>query len=446
MAILAPFLSAFDPEVSQEGSVDPLSLQAFGERLAERVYPHITSRMSRVRFVTAMCVGAVVCEEFDGEMAADGLTPPWLVFEWYVVEALMRQLETLGPEEGWGRGVPGYRKVKHVIDRNQQLGTFSYLKTAKVFGFTGVYRRLAVGLRLSDDDLGLGSEAVRLLRAWEVDQKLEGFVDGVAEGGAFRDTLAAAVRDGLKSGHTNRSRSWDEWGRIAEVLRPDKARSRERKQLFELLTGNDGLPNTADAEAVSMRREIIQHIESRGALLSRQHEPQFFRGVTRKASRPLAIRLRAIDAYEAVCALLTDAFSRIRWISSEAGDRAVGEAEFVKDRECKAISRALPEAVERMEHALGELDCAQEIQELRNRYAGIKSADQLYRVLLDHHAEAQRNKPPDGKRSWVEEDDRGIRVRPAYRLETEPARTDGYVHDYRTSSCSSFLNDLKRLS
>lgn len=86
----APYLSEFDPEVSSEGGIDPLSLQATYERLAERVFPSMTVRMKRIRFVTAIAVGAEVCRGLRDEVAADGKTPPWLIFEWYVVEGLLR--------------------------------------------------------------------------------------------------------------------------------------------------------------------------------------------------------------------------------------------------------------------------------------------------------------------------------------------------------------------
>ncbi len=47
--------------------------------------------MQRIRFLTAIAAGAKVCETFEPEdIAADGVTPPWLVYEWYVTAALVR--------------------------------------------------------------------------------------------------------------------------------------------------------------------------------------------------------------------------------------------------------------------------------------------------------------------------------------------------------------------
>src|SRR5437868_9603784 len=100
-----PQLSASDPAVESEGSIDPLSLSPVYERLADRILPSLTIRMRRVRFVTAMCVAARVCADDyeEDDVAQDGVTPPWLVFEWFVVEALVRKKEELADAEG----VPG---------------------------------------------------------------------------------------------------------------------------------------------------------------------------------------------------------------------------------------------------------------------------------------------------------------------------------------------------
>lgn len=47
--------------------------------------------MSHPRYLTAMAVGMEVCRDFpEDKVAADGITPPWLVFEWLMVEGLVR--------------------------------------------------------------------------------------------------------------------------------------------------------------------------------------------------------------------------------------------------------------------------------------------------------------------------------------------------------------------
>src|SRR5438045_3788472 len=97
----APFSSDFDPSEEGEGSIDPLGLQPGYERLANRFLPAVTVRMGHPRFVTAMAVGACVCEGWDSDtVAADGATPPWLVWEWFVVESFIRAADSLSGISG----------------------------------------------------------------------------------------------------------------------------------------------------------------------------------------------------------------------------------------------------------------------------------------------------------------------------------------------------------
>src|ERR1035437_7385010 len=63
----APFSSEFDPSEEAEGSIDPLGLQPGYERLPDRSSPAVTVRMEHPRFVTAMALGACVCEGWDAD-------------------------------------------------------------------------------------------------------------------------------------------------------------------------------------------------------------------------------------------------------------------------------------------------------------------------------------------------------------------------------------------
>jgi hypothetical protein len=55
-----PVISLADPLVEGEGSIDPLALDRIYEQLADRFLPAVTVRMSRIRFLTAMSLGALV--------------------------------------------------------------------------------------------------------------------------------------------------------------------------------------------------------------------------------------------------------------------------------------------------------------------------------------------------------------------------------------------------
>ena len=88
-----PKLSEADPAVRSEGSLDPLGLYSISDALAVRLVPGVRERQSHPRFLTATTVSLAVCSAFDeDEIAIDGVSAPWQVFEWYVVEGLVRTL------------------------------------------------------------------------------------------------------------------------------------------------------------------------------------------------------------------------------------------------------------------------------------------------------------------------------------------------------------------
>jgi hypothetical protein len=217
-----PVRSLLDLDIEGEGSVDPLSLQPVYERLADRILPAVTVRMSRIRFVTAMCVGARVCRDMDSDLVArDGVTPPWLVFEWFVVEALVRMQEHF---DDFAR-IPGMLKVARCIRNKRPVSDASYLKTPKVFGFSGIFRRLATTLGILTEDLELDDIGYELARAWERDHGLDGFVtaaDGSnSPGASLRNRMRSAVQTGLAAGSTV-SRSGEFWREVANNLQPGR--------------------------------------------------------------------------------------------------------------------------------------------------------------------------------------------------------------------------------
>ena len=83
-----PYRSLPDPEIQGEVSIDPLGLMSAADNLADWILPGLTARMWRPRFLTAIAITSVITEPFREDMAKDGVTPPWLVMEWYYVEAM----------------------------------------------------------------------------------------------------------------------------------------------------------------------------------------------------------------------------------------------------------------------------------------------------------------------------------------------------------------------
>jgi len=149
-----PTLTEADPEISGEGSLDPLGLAQIADRLAEHLVPGVRARMRRVRFVTAAAVGALSFEELFDMSPADGLSSPSICFEWLVLEAFARRDAQDHALDA--AGVPGSSKTRAVIASGRRLTAKNYLKSPNVFGFTGVYLPLARSLH-HRVDVGLGA-------------------------------------------------------------------------------------------------------------------------------------------------------------------------------------------------------------------------------------------------------------------------------------------------
>lgn len=448
MGVEAPLLSVFDPPEEGEGSVDPLSLQATYERLAERIYPFMTVRMSRIRFLTAVAVITRVCEGLEEEVAADGISPAWLVAEWYIVEGLVRRREVLSKS---GRlRIPGSQKVERALRDGRRLGAAAYLKTPTVFGFTGIYKRLAVGLQMVTDEVGMDSGAVDLLTVWERSQQLPGFRDSTTGAGAeFREELRQAVKGGLRKGYTDRPAGWRGFDLIAQHLDPGRAGKKEADWLYARLIDAAMPAPQRDLEAPRMRGEILALLEKEGeAIVSRTRESRFFRRLLRNGgvSAELKERLQAIDAYERLVTPLEKALRLMLFLSSERRCDAITVNEFAADRRAGKLAAMIAPAVRGLSETFAGSAWEPEVTPLIARYEEVGDAHTLFGTLLDHHEEAQRNKPPDGKRSWVDRpDDRRVAVRSAYATDIPPEPSDEYLRDYRTSTASHFLQDLRRL-
>src|SRR6266550_606182 len=286
MTISAPFLSLFDTGAIAEGSIDPLSLAPTYDHLANRLLPHLTVRMQRPRFVTAIAAGAAVCGDLLDDVATDGRSPPWLVFEWYVIEAFMRGEQEREGQEIWG--IPGSQKVSRALRFGKRLGADAYLKTATVFGFTGVYLRLARALQIVDDDMRLDEGGYELLRVWEKDQGLEGFQAAPGGPGAsLREACKAAVADALKKGYTSRPPSWEHWRALFRHLRPDASGPQESRLLADRLVH----PKT-DPETAAVAAEVLRALERRGKAVTRRDEAQLFRKLIPTVSPGLKARLQ----------------------------------------------------------------------------------------------------------------------------------------------------------
>ena len=161
MAATLPFLTTYDPPGTSEGSLDPLGLYQIADQLAVQLVPAVRERMQRIRFLTAMAVGSLVTEGLEDDPRLRDASP-YLAWEWLVVEALIRERRS---DPGiWG--VPGSQVVHRALGQHGYIDARSYLKTPRIFGFNGVYKRLATHLGLVDVHLGPGPSTEHLVDAW----------------------------------------------------------------------------------------------------------------------------------------------------------------------------------------------------------------------------------------------------------------------------------------
>ncbi len=429
MPLAPPVISLADPLQESEGSVDPLSLQRTYERLADRVLPAVTVRMGRIRFVTAMCLGALVCQEYDDDaVASDGVTPPWLVFEWFVIEAFAR-------EQVKGERVPGMLKVQSCLNSQRPVSAAAYLKTPKVFGFSGIFRRLAVSSGILDDQLRLDDGGWEILRSWEREEGLRGLIQGrEGDGASLVRELRDAVERGMKDGHTvQRPSSF--WGRLAGHLHPSSVGKQEAQAFLRWLRSSG-----------TLTREHLDLLTSHGAFIERTMEADYLRKTAAGCSPELAAHLAAIDSYEALCRPVAQTFDLLRELSTQRNSGPVSVIDLIASQHAEGFIDAIAKGCERIQRDPCLLDWESDVRSLVDAFDRVRTPSDLFEAIVNHHEAAQRAKPPDGKRAWIERArDNSIMIRPAYAL---PERSEAlpYVHDYRTATLCRFLTDAGAIS
>lgn len=424
-----PHLSAYDPPAAGEGTLFPLGMFTLADGLANDLAPWVTARMWRIRFVTAIAVAARALDALRDEVAADGVTPPYLVFEWILAEALAAQRTF--PREATMR-VPGIDKARAARIRGRHLDALSYLKTPKVFGFHGVYKRLAIGMGVVDTDLGLLERGDRLLRVWEREQGVIGFADGRphSDGRLLLDAIARGVTAGLgPDGITLPAKSYV-WSRLATALRPDEAGPGERALLLEWLVD----------PSQPLQRELVLAI--RGLDLS-MPEPAVMRAMTGPATPDMAGMLHAVLSYERLARLLHTALDVLRRASTAAGTVPLHPAKLASEPLLEQIARSLPRAHALAGESLERVGRGSSFEDDFGRFRDQRDPVLLAEELLARHREVQQAKPPAGKRPWFDEVGGAFVVRPPYRLDHSPELTDDFVHPYRVGAIQEFLGDLQ---
>ncbi len=429
---LAPVLTEKDPVEAAEGGIDPLGSEPLADALAVRLVSGVRERQRHPRFLTALAVSLEVCGSFDEEaLAADGVSAPWQVFEWYLVEGLVRMAESAERV-----GLPGSLKAASAIADGVPLSAKRYLKTPGIFGFHGVYRQLARTLGIEHGGRP-GETAFELLSIWAKEQGLEGFVgSGSGAGQAVRTRLREAVKDGLDKGATARGASWSGWDFFCKHLAPYQAKAKEAAFIASALLN----------DPKGFRRDIIEFLvsaEGREVWEATVSEREFYRRLQAIARAELRDLLDAIDAFETFSRLCQDAFQDcLCELTRQGGSKTSPKALSALPSVQLAAARA-PDA---FAAAVEKLALVNEAARCSDTFAGLaerSGAAEWVERLLEHHCHIQRRKPPNGKQPWFERfDDGSFIIRPHYRTTEPGAHDDSYVHLYRVRSLWQFARDL----
>jgi len=431
-----PFLSEYDPETKSEGSLDPLGTYSIADKLATVLVPGFRERMRRPRFLTAMAVGTVVCNQFDEELiAADDIIPPWQVYEWYVVQALVKTFR--------GKpdiiGLPGSDKASNAMNHDLKLNASRYLKSPSVFGFHGVYRTLARALDVTYNDQ-LGEHGDRLVRAWEKDQKLAGFLSPEGEEGkSFKSLLYYAVKEGIDIGEVKRSWGWNFFNTIAEHLVPSKIGNQEGKVLFDLIVSDHkGFRGIVILKLMEFLKSDSYH--------GNFGESAFYHDLFKDSSGDIKPLLKSILAYETFSRIITNAFEEILFHMSDF-KKQTDISEMSELRSIRYATKNIANQYKLTIDSFSETKGKIAFQQTFDIFEQVRSASDFVELLIQHHRNIQKNKPPNGKMDWLVQTNMGKWIiSPNYvRKKSLVMPDDSFVHYYRTSSLLTFLKDLKKI-
>ena len=421
-----PELSAYDPPGEGEGSLDPMGLAALSDRLADRLVPGVRARMLRIRFVTAIAVGAMVCETLADEVSADGISTPAICFEWLVIEGMVRRLS---PQE-IPPGVPGSQKARAVVNRKQRLSAATYLKGPSVFGFNGVYKPFAIDARVVSSELEPGPRCAELTRSWEAEQGFVGFTDAVpgTDGARLRTQLRDQVREALRAGRcVTDPGSWL-FGRLAASLHPDQAWTGERRLLRSLITAGEH----------ETRAELAAHL---AGIEGEVYEAELLDAVRPSCSPALGSIVDAVVAYERFAALVDAAFRTLCAVSHSMGAQPLTPALVDGHEMIVRCAQELPDHYHRAAEQMTAISAEGDLEERLGEFAIPRPPNELVELLLEHHERIQAAKPPHGKRPWFEPLRNGWVVRGPYGTPEQPQLGPWFVHPVRVAALLRFLED-----
>ena len=428
---MLPFLTAYDPPGTSEGTIDPLGLYQIAEHLAVQLVPAVRERMLRARFLTCMVIGALVTEGVD-DVTDERDAAPYLVWEWLVILALVR---AKGDDSSiWG--CPGTLVARRALDQLGYLDARSYLKTPRIFGIYGVYKRLAMHLGLVDVHLAAGPNAEGLADAWAKDRGLGG-VKGFS---ALKQQWTDAVQRSMeqKPRRTRTRFQNPDWELLASFFAPADAKAKEKRYLRDRLfaTTDRGLG------ALHPIWELQGGFDDGHFLEETLHDR------LEKREPAYGALLHAVRSYEAFARSLHDAFDVLKAEAARPDGQGFVVTGISNDRDFAKSVEGLHQRFSAAHRALSEITFAKvSLPNLFSDRFGVfaepMDAGTCAIHLCAHHEAVQRGKSADGKRPWFDRigADR-IYVRHDYRAQRVAIRPRRYVHDYRGWPIRRFFKDL----
>ena len=426
-----PYITAYDPPGSSESKLDPLGLYLIADQLATRLVPAVRERMQRVRFLTPITVGALVTEDLEPNPRHPNVLP-YLVWEWLVVEAIVR---TIHDEKTWG--LPGSMVTMKAVSEHGYLDERSYLKTPRVFGFHGVYKRLAIHLGLVDAHLRFRApRGEELVSRWARDRGFGRFDADHPLYQKWRKAVEVSLR--ASPARTRTPPRWKEgdWRELADAFVPHRFKRHEKRYLTQLLQSTEE--------------------DSLGALIpiwnlladfdGQEHDERTFHHQLRNEAPEYIVVLDAIEAYESFCRNLSDAFDILRAEGNRQDYQGFNVTSLRGDPEFRTLADWSHGMYQNALRRLNELDPLLEARfiERFDKFSEPMLIEQLAVSLCEHHEAVQQAKSREGKRRWFERvGPERIHIRQNYRIERPALSPDKYLHDYRTRPIYRFYCDLK---
>lgn len=461
---MLPQSTPYDPAEDLPGSVDPLGTVTGAEQLAEVLLPGLTARMWRARHLTF----AVLAAEIAKRVATgreDRFVEARLAFERIFVSAIARQENN---NTGWGnasRRLPGIGLARRALGAGDQpLERASFLKGPAVNGPFGVVARLARDMGLVDEAGEVQSAGTTLLSAWADDEGLPGLLDDDRgrDGAEWLKKLVKQVAACCDDRESSWPRPhWLGWIEVAERLRPDRLRSRERNAIKSLLS----------RDPLGIRERVIQKLaEPELVAVYRQANAEWDRGgverqvivrgfVNATASDDIGRTLHAtsnlVDAYEKLSGLLESVFRGLLQGLTRNSGQATRE-DVVQDPTLSPFldktRSQIGSAAVRFQQRLAALEADSLAAQRRSvdidrmhklleeATAASSDTDACVSAVMDRHVRVQKEK---NKGVWIE-DGRQWTLMPGFGdTADEPQWYEGYLHPYRVTNIYSMLADLK---